>query len=147
MTIRDNFQAQSGGLKATTNNNVSSNGAKMAPTTAGSSPNKRYLECPGSVKVHSLKKFIAMKYGLDPREFVVDVIYRNDLIPEDYSLVDIAYAYNWRKDTPMQFFYRIFKKTKVILKRKKKRVKSSESLQVKLLKVYIFYLENYIPGL
>ena len=105
----------------------------MAPTTAGSNPNKRYLECPGSVKVHSLKKFIAMKYGLDPREFVVDVIYRNDLIPEDYSLVDIAYAYNWRKDTPMQFFYRIFKKTKVILKRKKKRVKSSESLQVKLL--------------
>ena len=98
------------------------------------------------MKVHSLKKFIAMKYGLDPREFVVDVIYRNDLIPEDYSLVDIAYAYNWRKDTPMQFFYRIFKKTKVILKRKKKRVKSSESLQVKLLTADIrLFFDNFPP--
>ena len=27
-------------------------------------PNKRYLECPGSVKVQHLKKFITMKYEL-----------------------------------------------------------------------------------
>lgn len=33
-------------------------------------PNKRYLECPGSVKVQHLKKFITMKYGLN-EDFLV----------------------------------------------------------------------------
>ena len=69
-----------------------------------------------------------MKYGLSD-EFVVDVIYKNDLIPEDYSLVDVAYNYNWRKDQPMQFFYRIFKKTKVLLKRRKRKVKTAETVE------------------
>ena len=58
----------------------------------------------------------------------MDVIYKNDLIPEDYTLVDIAYHYNWRRDQPMQFFYRIFKKTKVLLKRRKRKMKTSETV-------------------
>ena len=90
-----NASTPANGIKA-----AAAGAAKENNNTMGN-PNKRYLECPGSVKVQSLKKFIAMKYGLS-EEFVVDVIYRNDLIPEDYSLVDIAYAYNWRKDVPMQ---------------------------------------------
>ena len=56
------------------------------------------------------------------------MIYKNDLIPEDYTLVDIAYHYNWRRDQPMQFFYRIFKKTKVLLKRRKRKMKTSETV-------------------
>ena len=56
------------------------------------------------------------------------MIYKNDLIPEDYTLVDIAYHYNWRRDQPMQFFYRIFKKTKVLLKRRKRKMKASETV-------------------
>ena len=44
-------------------------------------PNRRFLQCPGSVTVNHLKKFIITKYGLDDK-FVVDVIYRDDLLAE-----------------------------------------------------------------
>ena len=39
-------------------------------TNNNNNPNKRYLECPGSVKVQHLKKFITMKYGLN-EDFLV----------------------------------------------------------------------------
>lgn len=58
--------------------------------------NRRFLQCPGSVTVNHLKKFIMTKYGLD-QNFLVDVIYKEDLLPEDQTLIDIAYSYNWRK--------------------------------------------------
>ena len=61
-------------------------------------------------------KFITMKYGLNSESFVVDVIYKGDIIPQDYTLIDVAYYYKWEKDAPMQFFYRIFKHQKVLLK-------------------------------
>ena len=59
-------------------------------------PNRRFLQCPGSVTVHHLKKFIMTKYSLD-QSFLVDVIYKEDLLPEDHTLIDVAYSYNWRK--------------------------------------------------
>ena len=39
-------------------------------TNNNNNPNKRYLECPGSVKVQHLKKFITMKYELS-EDFLV----------------------------------------------------------------------------
>ena len=36
------------------------------------------------------------KYSLD-QNFLVDVIYKEDLLPEDNTLIDVAYSYNWRK--------------------------------------------------
>ncbi len=36
-------------------------------------PNRRYLECPGTVKVQHLKKFILMKYELN-ENFVVSPV-------------------------------------------------------------------------
>jgi len=88
-------------------------------------PNRRFLQCPGSVTVHHLKKFIMTKYSLD-QSFLVDVIYKEDLLPEDNTLIDVAYSYNWRKTSPMRFFYRIYQKTKVLTrKRKKKKTKTN----------------------
>lgn len=58
--------------------------------------NRRFLQCPGSVTVNHLKKFIITKYGLD-QSFLVDVIYKEDLLSQDQTLIDIAYSYNWRK--------------------------------------------------
>ena len=91
-------------------------------------PNKRYLACPGTVKVHHLKKFVTMKYGLNLDTFVVDVIYKGDIIPEDYTLIDVAYYYKWGKVKPMQFFYRIFKKNKVLLKRRKRKSRTEDKI-------------------
>ena len=75
----------------------------------------------GTVKIQHLMKFITMKYGLNSESFVVDVIYKGDIIPQDYTLIDVAYYYKWEKDAPMQFFYRIFKHQKVLLKRRKRK--------------------------
>lgn len=69
-----------------------------------------------------------MKYGLNSDSFVVDVIYKGDIIPQDYTLIDVAYYYKWEKDSPMQFFYRIFKKSKVLLKRRKRKSKSEDKI-------------------
>jgi hypothetical protein len=55
------------------------------------------------------------------------VIYSDDLIPEDYTLIDVAYYYSWKKDAPMKFFYRIFKKNRVLLKRRKRKLEAEES--------------------
>jgi len=92
-------------------------------------PNRRFLQCPGSVTVNHLKKFIITKYGLDDK-FVVDVIYRDDLLAEDNTLIDVAYSYNWRKTSPMRFYYRIYQKTKVLTrKRKSKKTKTNSKGQ------------------
>eukprot|EP00090_Calanus_glacialis_P038498 TRINITY_DN6715_c0_g1_i1.p1 TRINITY_DN6715_c0_g1~~TRINITY_DN6715_c0_g1_i1.p1 ORF type:complete len:1264 (-),score=266.76 TRINITY_DN6715_c0_g1_i1:252-4043(-) len=92
-------------------------------------PNRRFLQCPGSVTVHHLKKFIMTKYSLD-QSFLVDVIYKEDLLPEDHTLIDVAYSYNWRKTSPMRFYYRIYQKTKVLTrKRKKKKTKTNSKSQ------------------
>ena len=93
-----------------------------------SNPNKRYLACPGTVKIQHLTKFIVMKYGLECDTFVVDVIYKGDVIPDDYTLIDVAYYYKWEKDSPMQFFYRIFKKNKVLLKRRKRKSRTEDKI-------------------
>ena len=79
ITYASFFQGKSGSM-ALLDTPKGANGIKttLKPDTNGNTtgnPNKRYLECPGSVKVQSLKKFISMKYGLS-EEFVVDVIYR-----------------------------------------------------------------------
>ena len=42
----------------------------LSKTNNNNNPNKRYLECPGSVKVQHLKKFITMKYELS-EDFLV----------------------------------------------------------------------------
>merc|ERR1740128_1533927 len=65
------------------------------------------------------------KYSLD-QNFLVDVIYKEDLLSEDNTLIDVAYSYNWRKTSPMRFYYRIYQKTKVLTrKRKKKKTKTN----------------------
>ncbi len=61
--------------------------------------NKRYLECPGLLKMKHLKKFIVKKYGLTAEEFLVEVIYKDEIIPEEYTIIDVAYLHNYRKVT------------------------------------------------
>ena len=43
------------------------------------------------------------KYSLD-QNFLVDVIYKEDLLPEDNTLIDVAYSYNWRKVKGEKYF-------------------------------------------
>ena len=49
------------------------------------------------------------KYSLD-QNFLVDVIYKEDLLPEDNTLIDVAYSYNWRKVRQIVLIKKIFSK-------------------------------------
>ena len=49
------------------------------------------------------------KYSLD-QSFLVDVIYKEDLLPEDNTLIDVAYSYNWRKVRQIVLIKKIFSK-------------------------------------
>ena len=42
-------------------------------------------------------------------------------------MIDVAYYYSWKKHAPMKFFYRIFKKNRVLLKRRKRKLEAEES--------------------
>lgn len=103
---------------------INKNGDEM--NAEKENPNRRFLQCPGSVTVHHLKKFIMTKYSLD-QSFLIDVIYKEDLLPEDHTLIDVAYTYNWRKTCPMRFYYRIYQKTKVLTRKRKKRKTKTNS--------------------
>ncbi|CAH1725867.1 unnamed protein product [Aphis gossypii] len=67
---------------------------------------KRYLKCPAAVRMSHLKKFIRLKYNLKSWD-KVELLYRRESLPEEYSIMDIAYIYTWNRNEPMRFFYKI----------------------------------------
>ncbi|XP_077556127.1 uncharacterized protein LOC144170296 isoform X2 [Haemaphysalis longicornis] len=66
---------------------------------------RRYLLCPGGFTVGHLKKFLRAKFGLG-KNHEVDVMYMHDHLLDEYSLVDLAYIYSWRRSGPMRLLYR-----------------------------------------
>ncbi|XP_029845249.2 nascent polypeptide-associated complex subunit alpha, muscle-specific form isoform X2 [Ixodes scapularis] len=69
-------------------------------------PVKRYLNCPAAVTIALLQKFLRMKYGISSK-YKVDIYYLDDILWSKYTLMDIAYIYRWKRDVPLQLFYRI----------------------------------------
>ncbi|CAN8000412.1 unnamed protein product [Ixodes hexagonus] len=69
-------------------------------------PVKRYLNCPAAVTIALLQKFLRMKYGISSK-YKVDIYYLDDILWSKYTLMDIAYIYCWKRDVPLQLFYRI----------------------------------------
>uniref|UniRef100_A0A1E1XF27 RING-type domain-containing protein n=1 Tax=Amblyomma aureolatum TaxID=187763 RepID=A0A1E1XF27_9ACAR len=66
---------------------------------------RRYLLCPGGFTVGHLKKFLRAKFGL-AKNHEVDVMYMHDHLVDDYTLIDLAYIYSWRRNAPMRLLYR-----------------------------------------
>ncbi|KAL1430088.1 hypothetical protein MTO96_015567 [Rhipicephalus appendiculatus] len=60
------------------------------------SARRRYLLCPGGFTVGHLKKFLRAKFGLS-KNHEVDVMYMHDHLLDEYSLMDLAYIYSWRR--------------------------------------------------
>ncbi|XP_034234130.1 nascent polypeptide-associated complex subunit alpha, muscle-specific form-like [Thrips palmi] len=67
---------------------------------------KRYLECPALFTVGLLKRFVRDKFEL-PSEILIDVFLRRESLADEYTLLDIAYIYPWKRSEPMRFFYRL----------------------------------------
>ncbi|XP_037292046.2 uncharacterized protein LOC119188215 [Rhipicephalus microplus] len=66
---------------------------------------RRYLLCPGGFTVGHLKKFLRAKFGLS-KNHEVDVMYMHDHLLDEYSLMDLAYIFSWRRNAPMRLLYR-----------------------------------------
>ncbi|KAK3912906.1 Polycomb complex protein BMI-1 [Frankliniella fusca] len=69
-------------------------------------PPKRYLKCPALFTVGLLKKFLRLKFDL-PKEILIDIFQRRESLNDEYTLLDIAYIYPWKRSEPMRFFYRV----------------------------------------
>lgn len=75
-------------------------------------PQIRYLQCPAGVKVMHLKRFITSKYDLVNMKVPmnIDIIYEDDVLSNDLSLMDIAYCYDWKRVSFFCFFLKkVFK--------------------------------------
>ncbi|XP_053662443.1 polycomb group protein Psc [Anopheles marshallii] len=69
----------------------------------------KYLLCPAIFSIGLLKKFIIYKYGISERQFCVEIMYKvkTIILPDYYTLMDVAYIYTWKRDAPMKYYYRI----------------------------------------
>nr|BAW19567.1 polycomb group RING finger protein 4 [Gnatocerus cornutus] len=73
---------------------------------------KRFLQCPAAVSMQHLQKFVRMKFALSPNH-KVDIIYKGEVLPPHFSLMDVAYTFKWKRVKPLRFFYRIFTPLKI----------------------------------
>ncbi|CAG9820633.1 unnamed protein product [Phaedon cochleariae] len=76
----------------------------------GSDNKPRYLRCPAAVSVGHLKKLIRAKYDLSDNH-KVDILYNQDCLNHNLTLMDVAYIYLWKRKEPMQLTYRIYECT------------------------------------
>uniref|UniRef100_A0A1A9UST2 RING-type domain-containing protein n=1 Tax=Glossina austeni TaxID=7395 RepID=A0A1A9UST2_GLOAU len=72
-------------------------------------PPVRYLQCPATFKIHHLKRFLYSKYDINAsnRSVGLDIMYEYEILPNDFTLMDVAYCYEWKRRAPMKFTYRI----------------------------------------
>lgn len=70
-------------------------------------PQIRYLQAPAAFKVTHLKKFLSSKYDLSnlKKSMNIDIIYEGDVLADDFSLMDIAYAYRWQRVSVIASLY------------------------------------------
>ncbi|XP_041978090.1 polycomb group protein Psc-like [Aricia agestis] len=86
---------------------ISSKSSDSNEPQANTAVPRRYLQCPAVVNINHLKKFLSMKFDIDSTQFAIDILYKRVPLPDYYTLMDIAYIYNWKRNEPMRFFYQI----------------------------------------
>lgn len=91
----------------TVSSGSSESGNEAPPSDGPGGPTRRYLRCPAVVNISHLKKFLSLKFDIDVAHFFVDILYKRVPLPDYYTLMDIAYIYNWKRIEPMRFFYHI----------------------------------------
>lgn len=92
---------------ATDTDSISSKSSDSNEPQPSTGISRRYLQCPAVVNISHLKKFLSMKFDIDSTQFAIDILYKRVPLPDYYTLMDIAYIYNWKRNEPMRFFYQI----------------------------------------
>nr|AAB19926.1 Suppressor-2 of Zeste (Su(z)2) protein [Drosophila melanogaster, Peptide Partial, 328 aa] [Drosophila melanogaster]prf//1717393B Suppressor two of zeste gene [Drosophila melanogaster] len=75
----------------------------------GEVPPTIYLQCAAGLPVELLKRFLCSKYNIETDNGLVEVevTYKDEVLPTNFTLMDVAYCYNWSRESPMAFCYRI----------------------------------------
>lgn len=73
-------------------------------STVDSQQFKTYLRCPARLTALQLKKFIAAKFNIC-KDDSIHLLYLNESLRDEYSLIDIAYIYDWRGIEHMRLLY------------------------------------------
>ncbi|KAH8252741.1 hypothetical protein KR032_001588 [Drosophila birchii] len=83
--------------------------AMLAQCGPGEVPPIIYLQCPAGLRVELLKRFLCSKYNIeaDNKLVEVEVTYEDEVLPSHFTLMDVGYCYNWSRQSPMAFCYRI----------------------------------------
>lgn len=79
---------------------------------------KRFLQCPAAMSVMHLAKFLRSKMDI-PSNYRVEVLYGDEPLKDYYTLMDIAYFYEWRRTGPIPLQY--------LVKPNRKRRRASQS--------------------
>ncbi|XP_056442971.1 polycomb complex protein BMI-1-A-like [Gadus chalcogrammus] len=79
---------------------------------------KRFLQCPAAMSVMHLAKFLRSKMDI-PSSYRVEVLYGDEPLKDYYTLMDIAYFYEWRRTGPIPLQY--------LVKPTRKRRRASQS--------------------
>ncbi|XP_077462140.1 polycomb group RING finger protein 2-like [Stigmatopora argus] len=78
---------------------------KQRPEVDGDKSNgKRFLQCPAAMSVMHLAKFLRSKMDI-PGNYRVEVLYGDEPLKDYYTLMDIAYFYEWRRTGPIPLQY------------------------------------------
>ncbi|XP_017008483.3 protein suppressor 2 of zeste [Drosophila takahashii] len=75
----------------------------------GEVPPTIYLQCAAGLRVELLKRFLCSKYNIEAENKMVEVevTYEDEVLPSNFTLMDVGYCYNWSRQSPMAFCYRI----------------------------------------
>lgn len=73
----------------------------------GCSEGVRYLRCPSAVSILHLKKLVRVKYELT-EQHNIEIFYDQDCLNSSLSLMDVAYIYSWKRNTPLDLSYKIY---------------------------------------
>ncbi|XP_040068600.2 polycomb group protein Psc, partial [Ixodes scapularis] len=68
---------------------------------------RRFLSCPAAFTVNHLRKFLRTKYALAP-SLKIDILHMDDVLCDSYSLMDVAYIYAWKRESPLRLAFRVY---------------------------------------
>ncbi|XP_055374397.1 protein suppressor 2 of zeste [Condylostylus longicornis] len=72
-------------------------------------PPIRYLQCPAALTIHHLARFLCTKFdiNIENQRVNIEIIYEDEILSNDFTLMDVCYCYKWNRLAPMKFYYQI----------------------------------------
>lgn len=69
-------------------------------------PPVRYLKCLAGLPIQHLKRFLCSKFDIDPcnKKVDIEIIYEEEVLPSDFSLMDVAYCYQYKRVSFIYYF-------------------------------------------